>query len=75
MSFVGDIPDVSSFDVKIEAAQAKDTLFKMRALFVFFPIVMAAGMLLLVRFYPLNEQRCHEIRQKLEARRGAIHAE
>ncbi len=62
MSFVGDIPDVSSFDVKIEAAQAKDTLFKMRALFVFFPIVVATGILLLVRFYPLNEQRRHEIR-------------
>jgi Na+/melibiose symporter-like transporter len=74
VSFVGGIPDVSSFDVKIEAAQAKDTLFKMRALFVFFPIVVATGILLLVRFYPLNEQRRHEIRQKFEARRGIIHA-
>ena len=68
----GVILDVSGFDVKLETAQPEDTLLKMRALFVFFPIAMAAGMLLLVRFYPLNEQRCHEIRQKLEARRGAI---
>ena len=71
----GIILDVSGFDVKLEAAQTEDTLFKMRALFVFFPIATATGMLLLVRFYPLDERRCHEIREKLEARRGAIHAE
>jgi len=28
MSFVGDMPDVSGFDVKLEAAQAKDPLLK-----------------------------------------------
>ncbi len=71
----GIILDVSGFDVNLEAAQTDETLFRMRALFVFFPIVMATGMLLLVRFYPLDERRCHEIREKLEARRGAIHAE
>ena len=71
----GIILDVSGFDVKLEAAQTEDTLFKMRALFVFFPIATATGMLLLVRFYPLDERRCHAIREKLEARRGAIHAE
>jgi Na+/melibiose symporter-like transporter len=34
---------------------------------------MAAGMILLIRFYPLNEQRCHEIRLALEKRRGEFH--
>lgn len=71
----GVILDVSGFDVKREAAQTEDTLFKMRALFVFFPIVMASAMLLLVRYYPLNEQRCAEIRRQLEARRGVILAD
>ena len=71
----GLILDVSGFDVKLDAGQTEDTLFKMRALFVFFPILMAAGMLALVRFYPLNEERCHEIRMQLEARRGVIHAD
>lgn len=71
----GVILDVSGFDVKLEAAQTEDTLFKMRALFVFFPIVMASGMLLLVRYYPLDEKRCHEIRKQLETRRGIIHAD
>jgi glycoside/pentoside/hexuronide:cation symporter, GPH family len=70
----GLILDFSGFDVKLDAAQTPDTLFKMRALFVFFPVAMAAGMLALVRFYPLNEERCHEIRLQLEARRGTIHS-
>ncbi|NBS55313.1 hypothetical protein EBT23_07150 [bacterium] len=68
----GVILDVSGFDVALGAQQGPDTLFKMRALFVFFPIVMAVGMILLIRFYPLNEQRCHEIRLALEKRRGEI---
>jgi Na+/melibiose symporter-like transporter len=46
---------------------------KMRVLFVFFPIVMAGAMLLLIRFYPLDEARCHQIRLELEARRGELH--
>lgn len=71
----GVILDVSGFDIALEASQVPETLMKMRVLFVFFPIVMATAMLLLVRFYPLTEQRCHEIRLKLESRRGVIHAE
>lgn len=71
----GVILDVSGFEIALEAAQTPETLRMMRILFVFFPVVMAIAMLLLVRFYPLNERRCHEIRQKLEARRGVIHAE
>lgn len=69
----GVILDVSGFDIALQAAQTPETLFKMRVLFVFFPIAMAVAMLLLVRLYPLNEERCHEIRRQLEARRGAIH--
>jgi GPH family glycoside/pentoside/hexuronide:cation symporter len=69
----GLILDVSGFDVALGANQTPETLAQMRALFVFFPIVMAAGMILLIRFYPLNEQRCHEIRLALEKRRGEIH--
>ncbi len=69
----GVILDVSGFNIALGAQQAPETLSKMRILFVFFPIVMACLMLLLIRFYPLNEQRCHEIRLALEQRRGEIH--
>jgi GPH family glycoside/pentoside/hexuronide:cation symporter len=69
----GLILDFSGFDVTLGGAQTADTLFKMRALFVFFPIAMASAMILLIRFYPLGEQRCHEIRMELEARRGVLH--
>lgn len=68
----GVILDISGFDIALEAAQTPETLMRMRMLFVFFPIVMATGMLLLVRYYPLDEERCHEIRQQLEGRRGAV---
>ncbi|MDF7824120.1 MFS transporter [Pontiellaceae bacterium B12227] len=69
----GVILKVSGFEVALEGAQTADTLMRMRMLYVFFPIAMAGVMLLLVRFYPLNEQRCHEIRLELEKRRGELH--
>lgn len=68
----GIILDASGFDVALNANQSAETLTNMRVLFVFFPIVMAAGMIALIRFYPLNEERCHEIRMELERRRGKL---
>lgn len=69
----GVILDVSGFDIALEGAQTETTLFKMRVLFVFFPIVMACAMIALIKFYPLTEARCHEIRVELEKRRGKLH--
>ena len=69
----GLILDLSGFDVAFGKNQPEATLLMMRGLFVFFPIVMAGAMLLLIRFYPLDDKRCHEIRLELEARRGELH--
>jgi GPH family glycoside/pentoside/hexuronide:cation symporter len=69
----GLILDFSGFDVALAGEQTEATLLKMRVLFVFFPIAMAGAMILLIRFYPLTEERCHEIRKELEARRGKLH--
>lgn len=68
----GVILDVSGFDVALGAGQSEGTLTWMRGLFVFFPIAMACGMIALIRFYPLTEERCHEIRLELEQRRGKL---
>ncbi len=68
----GVILDVSGFDVALGAEQTEGTLTLMRGLFVFFPLVMAGAMIVLIRFYPLNEERCHEIRVELEQRRGKL---
>jgi GPH family glycoside/pentoside/hexuronide:cation symporter len=68
----GLILKVSGFDVAL-AEQTVETVMKMRTLFVFFPIVMASVMVALIRFYPLTEKRCHEIRMELEQRRGELH--
>ena len=70
----GMILDFSGFKISYGNTQPTETLLMMRALFVFFPIVMAGAMLLLIRFYPLDDARCHEIRMQLEARRGELHA-
>lgn len=69
----GVILDVSGFDIALAGQQTEATLFKMRVLFVFFPIAMAGGMIALIKFYPLTEERCHEIRLELEKRRGKLH--
>jgi GPH family glycoside/pentoside/hexuronide:cation symporter len=69
----GVILKISGFDVALEGAQTAETLTKMRVIYVFFPMVMAGIMILLIRFYPLSERRCHEIRQELEKRRGELH--
>jgi len=69
----GLILDLSGFKVAFGKDQPAETLLMMRGLFVFFPIVMAGAMLLLIRFYPLDDKRCHEIRLQLEARRGELH--
>jgi GPH family glycoside/pentoside/hexuronide:cation symporter len=68
----GLILDVSGFDVRL-SQQSDETLFRMRLLFVVFPIVMAAGMLWLLKSYPLTEKRVLEIRAELERRRGVVH--
>jgi len=70
----GIILDVSGFKIAHGNSQPVETLFQMRALFVFFPVVMAGAMLLFIKFYPLDEERCHEIRSELEKRRGVLHA-
>ncbi|QQE11479.1 MFS transporter [Planctomycetota bacterium] len=70
----GAILDFSGYDAALDQ-QPTDTLMNMRVLFVFFPIVMAAIMIALIHFYPLNEKRCLEIRERLEARRGEIHSQ
>ena len=68
----GLILDFSGFDVEKGGDQLPATLTKMRALYVSFPIALAALMILLIRFYPLDEERCRQIRLELERRRGKL---
>ena len=69
----GLILKVSAFEIELGGDQTMETLLRMRALYVFFPIVMAGVMVALIRFYPLTEKRCHDIRMELEKRRGELH--
>ena len=62
----------TGFDVKLGGAQSESTFFWMRVLYCFVPTVMVLVTFVILKFYPLTEQRCHEVRKELEARRGTV---
>ncbi|MGE4488822.1 MAG: MFS transporter [Kiritimatiellales bacterium] len=67
----GIILDVTGFHADAES-QADSTVFGMRLAFVLIPAIGGVLSLLILRFYPLNEQRLSEIRSALEQRRGVL---
>jgi GPH family glycoside/pentoside/hexuronide:cation symporter len=68
----GFILSATGFDVKLGGAQTESTFFWMRVLYCFVPTVMVLLTFVILKFYPLTEQRCYEIRTELEARRGKV---
>lgn len=60
----------TGFDVALGGAQSADTIFYMRLADVFVPVLCSVIALWMVSTYPITEQRAHEVRQKLEQRRG-----
>jgi GPH family glycoside/pentoside/hexuronide:cation symporter len=62
--------NVSGFDVALKEAQSEKTLFLLRIFDVGVPIITSAIALLIIATYTITEQRAHEIRAKLEQRRG-----
>jgi GPH family glycoside/pentoside/hexuronide:cation symporter len=64
----------SGFDEALGAGQAERTLFLLRIFDVGIPIVTSAIALTIIATYAITEQKAHEIRIELEARRGKITA-
>jgi GPH family glycoside/pentoside/hexuronide:cation symporter len=65
----------TGFDVALGGAQADSTIFLMRIFDMGIPLVGSAIAIWMIASYPITEQKAHEIREALEARRGTIPAE
>ena len=66
----GFLLNATGFDVAI-GAQTPDTLFLMRIFDIFVPIAASVLAIWAVASYTITEEKAHEIRMKLEERRGA----
>ena len=62
----------SGFDVALETAQPEQTLFLLRIFDVGIPVITSMIALGVMVSYDITENRAHEIRGVLEARRGKI---
>jgi GPH family glycoside/pentoside/hexuronide:cation symporter len=67
----GFLLNLTGFDVKLEGAQAEQTLLWMRLLDVGVPLVSSAIALWAMSSYSITEEKAREVRAELEARRGS----
>ena len=68
----GVLLNATGFDVALGGAQSADTLFMMRVFDIAVPLIGSAIAIYLIWLYPITEQKAHEVRAALEARRGAV---
>ncbi len=70
----GVLLNLTGFDVALEGAQTENTIFLMRLFDVVIPFITSALAIWLIALYPITEQKAHEVREELEARRGTTTA-
>ena len=68
----GFLLNFTGFDVALEGNQTEQAIFLMRFFDVVVPVITTGLAFLAVYFFPITEERAHEIRLELEARRGAV---
>lgn len=66
----GFLLNATGFDVELEGDQTEQAIFLMRFFDVIFPVVTIGIAVWAVAKFPITEDKAHEIRSKLEARRG-----
>ena len=66
----GFILNATGFDVELGGNQSEYTTYMMRLYDMAVPLVSSALAIILIRFYPLTEDKAFEVREQLEARRG-----
>lgn len=72
MFVVGPILELTGFNAKLAGAQTPETLLWMRILFTSIPLAAIVAALLLLRGFPLSQEKMLSIRAELEARRGTV---
>jgi glycoside/pentoside/hexuronide:cation symporter, GPH family len=63
---------MTGFHAELGGAQAPATILRLRLILALSTAVWAVLAIALLRLYPLDRKRAHEIRAELEARRGAV---
>ncbi|WP_114324864.1 MFS transporter [Candidatus Colwellia aromaticivorans] len=75
MAAGGFLLHATGFDVSLGGGQSADTLFYMRLADVLVPVLCSVLAIWMVATYPITEQMAHDVRQKLEQRRGKMAVE
>ncbi len=70
----GFLLNATGFDVDLGGNQAERTIILMRLCDAFIPMVTSGLAIWAIAAYPVTEQAAHEVRARLEARRGAAGA-
>ena len=68
----GFLLNATGFDVNLGTGQSEDTLFLMRIFDILVPFAASAIAIWAVASYTITEEKAHEIRTQLEARRGSV---
>jgi GPH family glycoside/pentoside/hexuronide:cation symporter len=64
--------NATGFDVALEGNQSPDAILMMRLFDAVIPFVASGIAIWIIATFSINEQRAHEVRLALEARRGAV---
>jgi GPH family glycoside/pentoside/hexuronide:cation symporter len=68
----GILLNVTGFDVELGGEQAERTIYLMRAFDAFIPCAASAIAIWAIASFSITEEKAHEVRVQLEARRGAV---
>ncbi|MFT5373161.1 MAG: GPH family glycoside/pentoside/hexuronide:cation symporter [Lysobacterales bacterium] len=68
----GFLLNATGFEVSLGGNQTADTIFMMRIFDAFVPFIASGIAIWAIATYSLTEEKAHEIRKQLEARRGAV---
>lgn len=64
--------NATGFDVALAGNQSEHTITMMRLCDAFLPFLASAVAIWVIAAFPITEERAHEVRQALEARRGKV---
>jgi len=68
----GYLLNVTGFDVTLEGNQAENTIFLMRLFDAVIPAIASLIAIWVIASFSITEEKAHEVRLTLEARRGAV---
>ncbi|MDJ0832113.1 MAG: MFS transporter [Gammaproteobacteria bacterium] len=70
----GFLLNATGFDVELKGAQSEQTIFLMRFFDVMVPLVTSALAMWAIASFSITEEKAHQVRAELEARRGVTSA-